>query len=177
MNTRFLYLITGSSQSVSIYRWEIEAKISVSVSISRFLRLRPLLYFSVPRHTAAGGAHAGHIRVCDPPAAPRLGSVPRRGLGPATLAEVRFGIPVSAFGGDVNDADTPEKTLSEIIPSEAVVQLAAREATNDGLANHHPIGTSTTRVYSTRMRSGSWYDGDHGIGSPISPRPSHSAPG
>ena len=26
------------------YRWEIEAKISVSVSISRFLRLRPLLY-------------------------------------------------------------------------------------------------------------------------------------
>ena len=44
MNTRFLYLITGSSQSVSIYRWEIEAKISVSVSISRFLRLRPLLY-------------------------------------------------------------------------------------------------------------------------------------
>lgn len=46
MNTRFLYLITGSSQSVSIYRWEIEAKISVSVSISRFLRLRPLLYVS-----------------------------------------------------------------------------------------------------------------------------------
>ena len=44
MKTRFLYLITGSSQSVSIYRWEIEAKISVSVSISRFLRLRPLLY-------------------------------------------------------------------------------------------------------------------------------------
>ena len=44
MNTRFLYLITGSSQSVSIYRWEIEAKISVSVSISRFLRLGPLLY-------------------------------------------------------------------------------------------------------------------------------------
>ena len=29
---------------VSIYRWEIGAKISVSVSISRFLRLRPLLY-------------------------------------------------------------------------------------------------------------------------------------
>ena len=37
----------GSSQSVSIYRWEIEAKISVSVSISRFLRLRPLLLTAV----------------------------------------------------------------------------------------------------------------------------------
>ena len=66
MNTRFLYLITGSSQSVSIYRWEIEAKISVSVSISRFLRLRPLhwtsaapcLSFSLPASRPAPSAQA-----------------------------------------------------------------------------------------------------------------------
>ena len=36
----------SSHESVgfSIYRWKIEAKISVSVSISRFLRIRLLLY-------------------------------------------------------------------------------------------------------------------------------------
>ena len=34
----------GSSQSISIYHWEIGAKISVSVSISRFLRVHTLLY-------------------------------------------------------------------------------------------------------------------------------------
>ena len=35
-----------SSQSISIYDREIGAKISVSVSISRFLRLENLLYYA-----------------------------------------------------------------------------------------------------------------------------------
>ena len=44
--SRFLYSIhhSQSSQSVSIYDREIGAKISVSISISRFLRLENLLY-------------------------------------------------------------------------------------------------------------------------------------
>ena len=44
--SRFLYSIhhSQSSQSVSIYDREIGAKISVSISISRFLRLETLLY-------------------------------------------------------------------------------------------------------------------------------------
>ena len=43
--SRFLYSIhhSQSSQSVSIYDREIGAKISVSISISRFLRLENLL--------------------------------------------------------------------------------------------------------------------------------------
>ena len=57
MNARFLYYFfshhPGSSQTVSIYRWEIEAKISVSVSISRLLGLRPVLY-SVPDFLCCG---------------------------------------------------------------------------------------------------------------------------
>ena len=47
--SRFLYSIhhSQSSQSVSIYDREIGAKISVSISISRFLRLENLLYHTV----------------------------------------------------------------------------------------------------------------------------------
>ena len=49
--SRFLYSIhhSQSSQSISIYdrgNWGIGAKISVSISISRFLRLENLLYLA-----------------------------------------------------------------------------------------------------------------------------------
>jgi len=48
--SRFLYSIhhSQSSQSISIYDRGIGAKISVSISISRFLRLENLLYISHP---------------------------------------------------------------------------------------------------------------------------------
>jgi len=50
--SRFLYSIhhSQSSQSISIYDRGIGAKISVSISISRFLRLENLLYTNTPRH-------------------------------------------------------------------------------------------------------------------------------
>ena len=44
--SRFLFHHSQSSQSISIYDREIGAKISVSISISRFLRLENLLYLN-----------------------------------------------------------------------------------------------------------------------------------
>ena len=76
--SRFLYPICdfysshwdrGSSQSVSIYRWEIEAKISISVSISRFLRIRLLLYLGVLPYR--GGWRWRRALICERREVPR----------------------------------------------------------------------------------------------------------